>query len=72
MPLFEYECGECRHITEFLESRDSKSVHQCEKCGSNKMQRVMSLFSASSDGRSITGGSSCNSCSSGSCSTCGH
>ena len=72
MPLFEYECSDCSHITEFLESRDSTAKHECEQCGSGDMHRIMSLFSASSEGRSLTSGSSCGSCSSGNCSTCGH
>ncbi len=71
MPIFEYQCGECGHVTEFLERRDSSAGHECEKCHGRNMSRVMSVFSASMDGKSISkGGGSCSSCNSGNCSSC--
>ena len=71
MPIYEYKCGKCGHITEFLERFDSKADHQCEKCGGGNLTKVMSVFSANAEGKSITGGAdSCPSCSDGSCSIC--
>jgi len=72
MPIYEYKCDDCGGVSEFLENYASKSPHSCEHCGGKNVHRVMSVFSAAMDGKSITGGSgSCSSCSSGSCSTCG-
>lgn len=72
MPIYEYKCKKCGHISEFLERFDSKADHQCEKCGHDILTRVMSVFSANSEGKGITGGGgdSCSSCSDGSCSLC--
>lgn len=74
MPIYEYKCGDCGHITEFLEHLNSDSPHACEKCGGNKMSKVMSVFSAAVDGKSITnsGADTCSTCGTHNCSTCGH
>ena len=45
MPLFDYECEKCGHVTEFLESAESKKVHRCEECGSTRMKKMLSAFS---------------------------
>ena len=74
MPIYEYQCGSCSHITEFLERFDTDGTHECEKCGGDEMNRILSVFSASSEGKSITGGGDscgCSSCSSHNCSSCG-
>lgn len=76
MPLYEYECKDCGHHFDLLRSmKDSDSHAVCKKCSSEHTHRVMSVFFASSDGRSVTAGSSgggCSGCSGGSCSSCGH
>lgn len=74
MPIYEYQCGECQTVSEFLEGFNSASKHVCEKCGSEKMSRVMSVFSATMDGKSIVShgnAGGCSSCSAHNCSTCG-
>jgi putative FmdB family regulatory protein len=52
MPIFEYKCKKCGHITEFLEKSSGKTKHACEKCGSNQMQKLFSGFSVGQDNKS--------------------
>jgi len=61
MPLFEYRCKECGHVTEFLEKADAKAEHECEQCGSTKTDRILSAFAVGK------GGSSGASCPTGTC-----
>lgn len=71
MPLFEYECKDCGHISTFLEKADTKGVHKCEECGKFRLEKTLSTFSARVTGnvnKCPTGGcpdGSC--CSSGVC-----
>ena len=64
MPLFEYRCKECDHVTEFLEKADTKAEHQCEQCGSKKTDRILSAFAVREGGSS---GSAASSCPTGTC-----
>ncbi|MBN1851244.1 MAG: zinc ribbon domain-containing protein [Pirellulales bacterium] len=59
MPLFEYRCQDCGHVTEFLEKADTKAEHPCEECGSKKTERILSAFAVGSSGSSRSGGTSC-------------
>lgn len=45
MPLFDYRCEECGHITEYLERADADGKHVCEACGSSKLARQLSICS---------------------------
>lgn len=74
MPLYEYNCKDCGHHFDALRSmKDADKPIQCRNCHSDKTTRALSVFFASSEGRSVSGGSSgCGSCSGGSCSTCGN
>lgn len=45
MPIFEYKCGKCGVLTEFLESVAGRKKHICEKCGSDEMSKQFSGFS---------------------------
>ncbi|WP_460167332.1 FmdB family zinc ribbon protein [Thermostilla marina] len=47
MPLFEYRCEDCGHVTEFLEKAGNTDEHTCEKCGSTRMMKLLSLCSVS-------------------------
>jgi putative FmdB family regulatory protein len=59
VPIYEYRCRECGEDYEMLVSLVSKELPPCPKCGSEKVNKQMSLFgSARSDG---SGGSSCGS-----------
>ncbi|PIU40012.1 MAG: hypothetical protein COT00_03925 [Candidatus Omnitrophica bacterium CG07_land_8_20_14_0_80_50_8] len=44
MPIFEYQCATCKHVTAFLESRAVRTRHACEKCGSKETVKVFSVF----------------------------
>jgi putative FmdB family regulatory protein len=61
MPIFEYQCGKCGHVTAFLEKADAHHPHACEKCGSKETEKVFSTFAAKS------GKASSASCPTGTC-----
>ena len=46
MPIFEYRCRKCNHITDILEKSGNKESHVCEKCGSKSTKKIFSTFSA--------------------------
>ena len=58
MPIFEYRCTKCGHVTEFLEKRNARQRHKCGKCGSKVTEKVFSTF-ASKSGSSSSSSSSC-------------
>ena len=58
MPIYEYLCKDCSHVTAFLEGPGAKKRHACEKCGSPRTAKQFSTFAAHA-GNSSTGGSSC-------------
>jgi putative FmdB family regulatory protein len=63
MPIFEYKCDKCgAQFENLVKNADEKVV--CSKCGSKKVVKQLSSFSASVK----EGGN--NSCSVSSCSTC--
>jgi len=62
MPLYEYRCKKCGHVTEVLEKADTKGPHTCEKCGGNEMEKLFSSF-----GVGTGAGSSGGSCPTGTC-----
>jgi putative FmdB family regulatory protein len=41
MPIYEYKCGNCSHEFELLVR--GSMVPTCEKCSSEKLERVLSL-----------------------------
>jgi putative FmdB family regulatory protein len=74
MPLYEYVCKDCGHHFDTLRSmKDADKPIQCRSCQSQQTSRALSVFFASSEGRSVaSSGSGCGGCSGGSCSSCGH
>lgn len=62
MPMFEYRCKKCGHVTEVLERAGSRSRPTCEKCGSVQMEKLLAAFSVGK-GRP----SSSSSCPTGTC-----
>ena len=64
MPIFEYQCKKCGHVTDFLEKAGAKKSHACEQCGSKATEKVFSTF-AVKGGTPSTAGS--DSCSTGTC-----
>ncbi len=75
MPLYEYICLDCGRSFDALRSmKDADKPIKCDKCQSENTSRQLSLFFASSGGKSIAGangGGGCAGCAGGSCSSCG-
>ncbi len=63
MPIFEYRCAKCGHVSSFLEKANARVPHACEKCGSKDTKKVFSTFAA----KSGTSSSSTSSCPTGTC-----
>ena len=76
MPLYEYECEKCGRRTEVRQTvgADGSEV-ACPSCGTVGLRRVFSaFFCAGADGSALPGGgggSSCSTCTSGNCASCG-
>ena len=51
MPIFEYDCLECGEQFEHLQRKADNSVH-CPACGKDRLRRLVSLSSVSSEARS--------------------
>ncbi len=46
MPIYEYRCQDCRHVSSLLTySWSSSSDPQCKRCGSAKLTKLISSFS---------------------------
>jgi putative FmdB family regulatory protein len=75
MPIYEYKCRECGKLSEFrVVSQSSTEKLSCKTCGSQMLDRKISVPSITS-GRSVSPGQTCcgrdQRCSdAGSC--CGH
>jgi len=54
MPIFEYQCKQCGHVTSFLEKAETKKSHSCEKCGSKKVEKMLSTFATKTGSSSAT------------------
>ncbi|MGB9613207.1 MAG: FmdB family zinc ribbon protein [Candidatus Margulisiibacteriota bacterium] len=75
MPFYDYKCNQCGKVFEVFHGiRGKPSGLKCEFCGASDLQRIFypvgSLKIGSEDLPSPSG-SSCASCTSGSCRTCG-
>ena len=76
MPIYEYECGSCGRTFDMLVSRSKASDSpECEHCGSEDTQRIMSGFfgrsGGSGDGEAAGGvGGACAGCTASSCAGC--
>lgn len=47
MPIFDFRCNDCGHVfDELVKSADSIGVVECAKCGSKKVERLVSVFAA--------------------------
>jgi putative FmdB family regulatory protein len=57
MPIFDFRCSECDHVfDELVKSADSIDAVQCSKCGSKKVERLVSVFAASGSRPEGSGG----------------
>ena len=52
MPIYEYECGDCRSQFELL-VRNSEQV-RCKACGSTRLEKLLSVPAAHTSGSSST------------------
>ncbi len=73
MPLYEYICNDCRFKFDAVRSINTADAPiACQDCQGENTSRLLSLFFAHSDGRTITQSApACTSCSTHTCSTCG-
>lgn len=73
MPIYEYLCNDCGvKFDAFRSMKEADEPIACKNCHGRNTKRALSVFFASSDGRSITSSQNgCPSCSGGNCSTCG-
>jgi len=51
MALYEYKCKDCGGIAEYLVFSPSEEL-SCKKCGSKKLEKLMSSFAVSSNSSS--------------------
>ena len=42
MPLYEYRCGKCQGLTEVIQSYDDPPPKKCAKCGSSRLEKIVS------------------------------
>ncbi len=76
MPIYEYECSDCRQTFEVrrcFSEADLPAI--CVKCESKNTHKVLSTFyakSAGSSSSSSVGSSGCGNCHGGSCGSCHH
>lgn len=70
MPLYEYYCTDCQNKFELLVSHHNADEVVCMKCHSEKVRRLLSVFSAkrsNSDSSSFDDSSSGGGCCGGAC-----
>ncbi|RCK78451.1 MAG: hypothetical protein OZSIB_1371 [Candidatus Ozemobacter sibiricus] len=82
MPIYEFICEDCQKTFEVLCSlKTDLSTIVCEHCSGRKVAKKVSRFATGGGTKSLDlgggghdhgGGSSCGSCSTHSCGTCGH
>lgn len=66
MPIYEYRCRDCGHVTEVLESTERAAEHACGKCGGPHLEKILSTFGV---GGAHLEDSATGSCGSGCCPT---
>lgn len=69
MPLYEYRCSACGHAFEHLAATSSSRPGACPTCGSRKLEKQFSTFSASVAAPSDPSLCSTGACGAGSCPT---
>jgi putative FmdB family regulatory protein len=74
MPIYEYYCPTCEKSFEELVFEAKPAVVHCPKCGTDEVNRLISLFATASNKNNfapMSGAESSHACGGGSCS-CGH
>ncbi len=59
MPIYEYQCKQCGHVTAALQRAGSSENPLCESCGSEETAKIFSTFAVDRSASSSSGGSSC-------------
>ena len=60
MPIYEYQCQECGKTCDFFEKNiNAPQSHKCPGCGSRKLKKLISGFSAGKSGQASSGNDSC-------------
>lgn len=60
MPIYEYRCKECGHVSEIMESIGSHSDDLiCKNCGSDNLVKILSYSSISMVGNTRPRGLTC-------------
>ncbi|MBI2440402.1 MAG: zinc ribbon domain-containing protein [Lentisphaerae bacterium] len=71
MPIFEYECGQCRKRFEYLARNPADEPGACPQCGGNKLTKLLSAFSVGAERvpahAASAPGPACSSCTGGPC-----
>ncbi|MEO0072657.1 MAG: zinc ribbon domain-containing protein [candidate division WOR-3 bacterium] len=68
MPIYEYECSDCKeHFEELVLSQDASRKIRCPKCASRRVKRLFSAFGISGTDKPV---SSCGTCSAKTCKSC--
>jgi putative FmdB family regulatory protein len=71
MPLYEYFCTDCRTTFDALRPMNKADAPiRCSKCEGRHTSRVLSVFFAQGEGKTVSGGGGC-ACGNGACG-CGH
>ena len=65
MPIFEYECKECRNPFELLVRSDTRIA--CPSCDSERVVKKLSLFAAHVHGHTRRGADALPACATGEC-----
>lgn len=68
MPIFTFECKKCKARFDLLINVVNNESKVCPKCNSKKIDRIFSSFAVRGTSKSS---SSCSTCSSNKCSSCG-
>ena len=72
MPLYEYFCADCRTTFDALRPMDKADAKiPCVKCEGRHTSRVLSVFFAHSEGKTMAGSGGGCACENGACG-CGH
>jgi len=71
MPLYEFVCRQCGCRFEALVRLDGERAVRCKSCQSSDIRKLLSSFGiGGGSNRLVSSSSSCNACSTKSCSTC--
>jgi len=72
MPIYEFVCDDCgKGFEKLFRGMTTRSRPTCPHCKSRNVHKTFSTFATQGGDPAKGGGTSCVSCSSGSCSTCG-